>query len=110
MSRYQTSHSLYLYRIVVSDRWRLEETRKSCSILGKIIDDERIIGTLSLKSLITWIDMNYAVYNNIRSYTDGSISMDWSLIQGRSLNQKINSKSYTETEVVGVSEYMTFNL
>ena len=54
--------------------------------------------------------MNYAVYNNIRSYTDGSISMDWSLIQGRSLNQKINSKSYTETEVVGVSEYMTFNL
>jgi len=32
------------------------------------------------------------------------------LVHGRSLKQKLNTKSSTEAEVVGVSEYMPYNI
>ena len=71
---------------------------------------KRIIGATSLKDLFTWIDASYTVHPNMRGHTGGAMSMGYGVIHAKSSKQKINVKSSTESEVVGVSEYIPYNL
>jgi len=61
-------------------------------------------------TLFTWIDAAYAVHGNMRSLTGGVISMRLGILHAKSSKQKLNTKSSTEAEVVGVSNYLPFNL
>ena len=70
----------------------------------------RIIGATSIKDLYTWVDAAYAVHPNMRGQTGGVMSMGIGILHGRSSKQKLNTKSSTESELVGVSEYIPFNL
>ena len=54
----------------------------------------------------TWIDAAYGVYNDTRSQIGGAISLGWSRIHEKSTIQKLNTKSSTESEVVGFSNYL----
>ena len=74
------------------------------------IEDKRIIGASSLTDLFTWIDAAYAVHTNMRGQTGGAISMGYGILHGKSSKQKINVKSSTESELVGVSEYLPYNI
>lgn len=56
------------------------------------------------------MDAADAVHNNMRSYTGGDISIDRGLVHGRSSKQKLNTKSSTEAELVGVSKYIPYNI
>ena len=76
----------------------------------KTIDDVRIIGETSLEDLFTLIDESYTVHENMRSDTGGTMSMGWGVIHVKSSKQKLNTKSSTEAEVVGVSDYMPYNI
>ena len=78
--------------------------------LNRTIDDKRVVGALSLKTLITWVDAAYAVYDNMRSQTGGLSSMGWGAIQTKSSKQKINAKSSTKAELIGVSEVLPYNI
>ena len=69
-------------------------------------DDVRRIGCDSLENIFTWIDAAYAVHNNMRSHTGGVISFGWGTLHTKSSKQKLNTKSSTEAEVVGMSEYV----
>ena len=80
------------------------------SYLQNTIDDKRILGASSLKRLLTWVDAAYAVYKNMRSQTGGAMSLGYGIVQGRSSKQKINTKSSTEAELVGVSEFLPYNI
>ena len=69
------------------------------------LDDKRIIGANGLSSLQTWIDAAYAVHPNMRSHTGGCMSLGVGTLHAKSSKQKLNNKSSTEAELVGVSEY-----
>ena len=84
--------------------------RRLISFLYDTIDDNRIIGADNLLTLLTWIDAAYAVHNNMRSHTGGAISMGLGVLHARSSKQRLNTKSSTEAEVVGVSDYLPYNL
>ena len=43
-------------------------------------------------------------------YTGGSITMGISILHGKASKQKINVKSSTESEIVGLSEYLSYTL
>ena len=73
------------------------------------IDDERIIGADSLRNLHVWIDASHAVHENMRGHTGGTMSMGLGTLHNKSSKQKLNTKSTTESEVVGVSEYLPYN-
>ena len=73
-------------------------------------DEVRIIGCDGLVDLFTWIDAAYAVHHNMRSHTGGIISLGWGVLHAKSSKQKLNTKSSTEAEVVGMSEYITYNI
>ena len=58
----------------------------------------------------TWIDASYAVHEDMRGQTGGTISLGHGIISDKSTKQKLNAKSSTETEVIGLSEYLPYNI
>ena len=74
------------------------------------IDERRYIGADDLKRLYTWVDAAYAVHPNMRSHTGGAMSMGTGVIHCKSSRQKLNTKSSTEAELVGASDYMPYNI
>ena len=91
----------------------LDDWKKMKRVLGWLestINDKRIIGANSLRDIYTWIDASYAIHPNMRGHTGGAISMGYGVIHTRAGKQKINTKSSTESELVGMAEYIPYNL
>ena len=78
----------------------MEKTKTGSHLCEITIKDKIIIGAKALTDLYTWIDAAYAVHNNMRGHTGGSILMGYKILHGKSSKQKINVKSYTESELV----------
>ena len=90
------------------DDWKkLKRVLQYC--LGTI-DEVRIIGASSLKQIFTWIDAAYAVHPDMKSQTGGCVSLGIGILHAKSSTQKINTKSSTEAELVGMSEYLPYNI
>ena len=54
-----------------------------------------------------WVDASYAVHADMRSHTGATMSLGKGAIYGTSTKQKLNSKSSTEAELIGVSDVMS---
>ena len=80
------------------------------SYIQDTIDDKRNIGASLVYNIFTWIDAAYAVFKDMKGQTGGCMSMGYGVIHGRSSKQKLNTKSSTETEIVGMSEYVPYNI
>ena len=78
--------------------------------VNQTIDDIRVIGANDLSELFTWVDAAYAVHENMRSHTGGAMSFGWGLLHYLSAKQKLNTKSSTEAEIVGVSDYLPYTI
>ena len=74
------------------------------------IDDEHVLATDSLTELFTWVDASYAVHDDRKSHADGAMLFGRSVFDTKSTKQKLNTKSSTESEVVGVSYYLLSNI
>jgi hypothetical protein len=70
------------------------------------IDMEYVLGADNLTSLRTWVDASYAVHPDMRSHTGGVMSFGTGGLIGKSSKQKLNTKSSTEAETVGASDYL----
>ena len=57
-----------------------------------------------------WVDASFAVHEDMRSHTGATMSMGRGGIVNKSSKQKINTRSSTEAEVVGVNDAMTMIL
>ena len=86
-----------------------KKLRRAVAFLKCTKDDTRKIGAKNLKDLFTFVDAAYAVHPNMRSHTGGAISMGRGILHGKSSKQKLNVKSSTEAELVGVSDYLPYN-
>ena len=53
-----------------------------------------------------WVDASYAVHPNMRGHTGGSLSFGRGFPIVGSTKQKLNTRSSTEAEVVGVDDFM----
>ena len=73
-------------------------------------DDVRVIKCDDITKIFTWIDAAYAVHHNMRSHTGGTISFGTGVVHAKSSKQKLNTKSSTEAELVGLSEYLPYNI
>jgi hypothetical protein len=68
--------------------------------------DVRIIGADDLLNMIVMIDSAHAVHNDMRGHTGGITSFGTGIIDQKSSKQKMNTRSSTETEHVGTSEFL----
>jgi len=70
------------------------------------MDETMSIGADDLEHLTTWVDASFAVHDNMRSHTGGVISFGTGGLMAKSSKQKLNTKSSTEAELVGASDYL----
>ncbi|KAL7569097.1 hypothetical protein ACA910_016932 [Epithemia clementina (nom. ined.)] len=73
-------------------------------------DLELVLGADNFPSIHTWVDASYAVHEDMCSHTGGITLLGHGGIMCKSMKQKINTKSSTEAEVMGVSDYLLFPL
>ena len=64
------------------------------------------LGGGDLTTLRTWVDASYAVHSDMKSHTGGCASFGRGVFMTKSTKQKLNTKSSTEAELVGASDYL----
>jgi hypothetical protein len=70
------------------------------------LDEFRVIGADDLSKMQTWVDASYAVHRDMKSHTGGVVSFGTGAAMSKSSKQKLNTKSSTEAELVGASDYL----
>jgi KUP system potassium uptake protein len=53
-----------------------------------------------------WVDASFAVHTDMKSHTGGTLSLGKGSVYSTSTRQKLNTKSLTEAELVGVDDVM----
>ena len=120
-------HSVVAMLLFISRRCRLDiqtavgflTTRVSCpdlddwnklkrllQYLRGIIDLVLTLGVDDLLSMCTWVDVSYRVHSDCKSHTGGAISWGWGVLLTMCKKKKLNTKSSTEGEIVGVSNFL----
>ena len=74
------------------------------------IDMPRAIGASGIDLMETYVDASYAVHQNMRGHTGGLVTLGRGIIKGKASKQKLNTKSSTETEVVGASDFIPWTV
>ena len=69
------------------------------------IDEYLTLGANSISVMDTYVDAAYAVHDDMKSHTGGVITLGRGAIMSKSQKQKLNTKSSTEAEIVGCSDY-----
>ena len=106
----ETAVAFLTTRVSKSDIDDWKKLKRLMTWMNQTKDNTRVIGAKNVHELYTWIDAAFAVHMDMRSHTGGLMSFGRGMIHCRSSKQKLNAKSSTEAEVVGVSEYIPFNL
>jgi len=78
------------------------------SYLKNTIHLPLVVGADDSGTMIWNIDASYAVHPDCRSHTGASLTLGHGSLLSLSTKQKINTKSSTEAELVGVDDAMTF--
>ena len=86
------------------DDWK--KLHRVLCYLKNTIDLPLVISIDNLNDIRTWVDASFAVHPNMRSDTGGYISMGKGTLYASSKKQKINTKSSTEAELVGASDFL----
>ena len=58
----------------------------------------------------TFIDSSHAVHEDMKCHIGGTITFGTGVLSVKSVKQNMNSRSSNETEVIGNSEYLPFNI
>ena len=65
-----------------------------------------VLGADDIQTMYTFVDASYAVHDDMKSHTGGVITFGRGGIACKSAKQKLVTKSSTEAELVGASEYL----
>jgi hypothetical protein len=69
-------------------------------------DELLTLSATSLHNVRWWLDASYNVHPDMRSHTGGTMSLGRGVIYRTSKRHKLNTKSSTEAELVGVDDVM----
>lgn len=78
--------------------------------LNGTIDMVRRFSIRSLTEMAVYVDALHASHEDMRGHTGGCIVMGEGVLHNLSTKQSINTKSSTETEIVGVSDYLPYTI
>jgi hypothetical protein len=83
-----------------------QKLKRLLEYLNGTLDLKLTLGADDLSSIRTWVDASYAVHPDMKSHTGGVISMGTGALLCKSTKQKLNTKSSTEAELVGATDYL----
>ena len=78
--------------------------------LNQTIKNKRIIGAEGEGIIQSWIDVSYGVHLDMRVKPGGTISMGRGTLISKSIKQKLNTKISTKTEVIDVTDIVSYIL
>jgi hypothetical protein len=64
------------------------------------------LGADDITKMKSWVDVSYGIHDDCKSHTGGVMSWGWGVLLSKCQKQKLNTKSSTESEIVGVSDYL----
>ena len=122
-------HSIVAKLLYVSKRSRLDiqlataflctrvsySTEKDWAKLKRVLeylrgtlDEFLTLGANDIGMMKTWVDASYAVHKDMKSHTGGVVSFGIGAVMSKSSKQKLYTKSSTEAELVGASDYLPY--
>ena len=103
----QTTISFLCTRVKEPDKKDWRKLRRLLQYLYGTKDSEYLILGADGNSIMkSWIDSAHGVHHDYKGHTGGAVSLGRGCIMAKSQKQKLNTKSSTETEVVGHSDFL----
>lgn len=102
--------SFLMTRVSKSTEEDWGKLKRVLQFLNQTVTDCRYIGANDLESFFTYIDAAYGVHQNMRSHTGGCQTFGIGMVHCKSSKQRINTKSSTESELVGFSDYIPYTI
>ena len=93
-------------RVAKSTQQDQTKLKRVLEYLKGSINDEYILGADDLSKVRSWVDAAFAVHPDMKSHTGGVVSFGTGGMACKSGKQKLVTKSSTEAETVGASDYL----
>ena len=103
----QTAVSFLCTRVKCPDLDDYKKLARVIKYLRKTIDIPLTLEANDTEIIKWWVDASYAVHSDMQSHTGGVLSIGKGASYATSTRQKLNTKSSTEAELVGVSDVMS---
>ena len=100
----QTAVAFLTTRVTKSDEDDWKKLKRCLQYINHTIDLKLTLSADNMTVIKWWVDASYAVHKDMKSHTGAALSLGRGIIYGKSAKQKLNTKSSTEAEVVGVSD------
>ena len=82
------------------------KVKESIAVYKRTLDIRRLLDADNMLSLLTWVDASYTVHDDMKSHMSGCISFGVGILMTKYSKQKLNTKSITESEIVGANDYI----
>ena len=102
----EPTNSFLCTRVKRPDKDDWHKFKRCMCWIKQTATDVRTIGADNLLDMLVMIDSAHAVHDDMRGHTGGITSYGTGIIDQKSSKQKMNTRSSTETEHVGTSEYL----
>jgi hypothetical protein len=100
----QTAVSFLTKRVKEPDEDDYKKLRRTMQYLRGSLDLLLTLEADDVRVIKWWVDASYAVHPDMKSHTGGTMSMGKGSIYSASKTQRLNTKSSTEAELVGVDD------
>jgi hypothetical protein len=102
----QTAVAFLCTRVKSPDHDDYKKLARVIRYLRSTIDMPLTLEAENLQVMKWWVDSSFAVHPDMRSHTGGAMTLGKGVIYGTSTRQKLNTKSSTECELVGVNDVL----
>ena len=106
MSRYTTTIAFLTTRVKEPDK---DDWKKLKRLILYLNGTKDLVVTLSAENarILKWyIDASYGIHKDMKSHTGAALTMGTGTVYNGSTKQKLNVRSSTEAELVGVDDYI----
>ena len=94
-------------RVTIADEDDWKKLKRLLCYINNTIDMPLTLSIDNINVLKTWVDASYATHDDMKSHTGGAIMMGLGTLYSKSTKQKLNTKSSTEAELVGASDFLS---
>jgi len=102
----QTAVSFFTTRVTSPDQDDFKKLGRCIRYLRRTAHYPLTLEASSLSYINWWVDASYGVHPDLRSHTGGTMMVGKGSVYSSSIRQKINTRSSTEAELVGVNDMM----
>ncbi|KAG7353630.1 hypothetical protein IV203_002985 [Nitzschia inconspicua] len=106
----QTAVAFLTTRVVAPDCDDIKKLGRCVRYLRRTAHLPLVLEANCVSNIRWWVDASYAVHPDMRSHTGATMTLGKGSVYSMSTRQKINTRSSTEAELVGVNDAMSIIL